>query len=71
MVPPDPKPSVIPDPIGFDGDDTIWHNERSCGKGRRRVHDPLARIGVDASAERLDGTADAIEVGNLEYYRLA
>ena len=35
------------DLIAFDGDDTLWHNERSYRDGRERFRRLLAGAGVD------------------------
>ena len=41
------------DLIAFDGDDTLWHNERSYQRGRARFRNLLAKAGVVLSAEEL------------------
>jgi putative hydrolase of the HAD superfamily len=52
------------DLIAFDGDDTLWHNERLYTAGRERFRELLTRYGAEAGDERLD----EIEIGNLPYY---
>ena len=56
------------DLIAFDGDDTLWHNERSYREGRERFGRLLARAGVVLSAEEIEERVNRTEVGNLPYY---
>ena len=42
------------DLIAFDGDDTLWHNERSYRDGRARFRQMLAAAGVVLSEEEID-----------------
>ena len=56
------------DLIAFDGDDTLWHNERSYRDGRERFRRLLARAGVVLSAEEIEERVNRTEVGNLPYY---
>jgi putative hydrolase of the HAD superfamily len=56
------------DLIAFDGDDTLWHNERSFQHGRERFGRLLADAGVSISDRELDAAVNRVEVGNLEYY---
>ena len=56
------------DLIAFDGDDTLWHNERSYRMGRERFHRMLASAGVGLSAEDIDAHLNRIETYNLRYY---
>ncbi|MEW5982902.1 MAG: HAD family hydrolase [Acidobacteriota bacterium] len=56
------------DLIAFDGDDTLWHNERSYRMGRRRFHDLLRRLDVRECEEDIDARVNEIELGNLRYY---
>ncbi len=56
------------DLIGFDGDDTLWHNERVYRMGRERFRDILARSGVQASEEAVDERVNQTELANLRYY---
>jgi putative hydrolase of the HAD superfamily len=57
-----------PDLIAFDGDDTLWHNERSYREGRERFRRLLARAGVALSPEEVEHRVNLIEVANLPYY---
>ncbi len=56
------------DLIAFDGDDTLWHNERSYRMGRARFHRMLASAGVELGAEDIDAHLNRIETHNLRYY---
>ena len=56
------------DLIAFDGDDTLWHNERSYREGRARFRRLLADAGVVLSAEDLEACVNRTELANLEYY---
>jgi putative hydrolase of the HAD superfamily len=56
------------DLIAFDGDDTLWHNERSFRQGRDRFCRMLAAAGVVASAEEIDAHVNRTEVANIDYY---
>jgi putative hydrolase of the HAD superfamily len=56
------------DLIGFDGDDTLWHNERSYRMGRERFHAMLAAAGVELSEEDIDDRVNRIELQNLGHY---
>lgn len=56
------------DLIAFDGDDTLWHNERSYRAGRDRFHKLLAASGVVLSAEDIDACIDRTELQNLGHY---
>jgi putative hydrolase of the HAD superfamily len=56
------------DLIAFDGDDTLWHNERSFQKARERFRGLLADAGVILTDSELDTVVNRIEVRNLEYY---
>ena len=57
-----------PDLIAFDGDDTLWHNERSYREGRERFRRLLARAGVALSSEEVERRVNLTEVANLSYY---
>src|SRR2546425_7579597 len=48
------------DLIAFDGDDTLWHNERSYREGRERFRQLLARARVALSEEEMDRQFPAI-----------
>src|SRR6185369_8171446 len=56
------------DLIAFDGDDTLWHNERSYRDGRERFRRLLASCGVELSAEEIEARVNQTELANLEYY---
>jgi len=56
------------DLIAFDGDDTLWHNERSYRDGRERFRQVLAGAGVVLSVEEIDECVNRTELANLEYY---
>src|SRR4029077_11744203 len=56
------------DLIAFDGDDTLWHNERSYRDGRERFRRLLARAGVALSADEVEARVNQTELANLEYY---
>ena len=57
-----------PDLIAFDGDDTLWLNERSYREGRERFRRLLARAGVALSPEEVERRVNLTEVANLPYY---
>jgi putative hydrolase of the HAD superfamily len=54
--------------VAFDGDDTLWHNERSFQEGRRRFHRLLATAGVAIDDHQLDTFVNGVELRNIEYY---
>ena len=55
------------DLIAFDGDDTLWHNERSFRSGRERFFRLLADAGVALDADEIDAHVNRIEQeGQLE-----
>jgi putative hydrolase of the HAD superfamily len=56
------------DLIAFDGDDTLWHNERSFLDGRQRFHRMLANAGVHITETELDEHVNRVEVANLDYF---
>ncbi len=56
------------DLIAFDGDDTLWHNERSYRSGRERFRDMLSAAGVVLSEEEIEERVNAIELHNIRYY---
>ena len=56
------------DVIAFDGDDTLWHNEREYRMARDRFRDLLARSGVRATEEEIDERVNQTELRNLRYY---
>ena len=54
--------------IAFDGDDTLWHNERSYRRGRERFRGLLARAGAALTEEEIEAHVNRTELRNLEYY---
>jgi putative hydrolase of the HAD superfamily len=56
------------DLIAFDGDDTLWHNERSYRDGRERFRRVLAVSGVNLTEDEIEARVNATELRNLEYY---
>lgn len=63
-----PMPGPVFDLIAFDGDDTLWHNERSYREGRRRFRELLTTAGVELSDEEIDRKVNETEVANIDYY---
>lgn len=56
------------DLIAFDGDDTLWHNERSYREARERFSRLLAASGVELSDEEIEERVSATELANIEYF---
>jgi putative hydrolase of the HAD superfamily len=56
------------DLIAFDGDDTLWHNERSYREARDRFWELLTAAGVEQPREEVDACLDRVELGNLRYF---
>lgn len=56
------------DLIAFDGDDTLWHNERSFVAARQRFGALLTNAGVVMTDEELDVHVNRTEIANLRYY---
>lgn len=56
------------DLIAFDGDDTLWHNERSYRDARERFQRMLAAAGVDLTEEEVEARVNRTELANIEYY---
>src|SRR5258705_8539511 len=56
------------DLIAFDGDDTLWHNERSYRDARERFRRLLARAGFELSAQQIEDRVNLTEVANLPYF---
>ena len=54
--------------IGFDADDTLWHNERSYRDARTRFFRLLAEHGVQLDATEIDAHVNRIEIANIQYY---
>src|SRR5437773_12397744 len=59
------------DLIAFDGDDTLWHNERSYREGRERFRRLLAGAGVVLGEDQIEACVNRTELGNLDYYAYA
>ncbi len=56
------------DLIAFDGDDTLWHNERSYRTGRDRFRRVLAAAGVTLTDDEIEERVNRTELSNLDYY---
>jgi putative hydrolase of the HAD superfamily len=56
------------DLIAFDGDDTLWHNERSYRNGRERFRQVLASAGVVQGEDEIEERVNATEIRNIRYY---
>jgi putative hydrolase of the HAD superfamily len=56
------------DLIAFDGDDTLWHNERSYRHARERFRRLLASAGVDLSDDEIEERINRTEIENIDYY---
>lgn len=56
------------DLIAFDGDDTLWHNERSYREARERFRRLLAAAGVDLGDEEIDARVNETETANIRFY---
>src|SRR6478672_5997094 len=56
------------DLIAFDGDDTLWHNERSFRHGRDRFRAILADAGFPAADDTIESAVNQIEVENLPFF---
>jgi putative hydrolase of the HAD superfamily len=56
------------DLIAFDGDDTLWHNERSYRDARERFRRLLAAAGVDLTEEAIEERINETEVANIRFY---
>jgi putative hydrolase of the HAD superfamily len=56
------------DLIAFDGDDTLWHNERSYREARERFRRLLARAGVVLNQQQIEECVNRTELANLAYY---
>ena len=54
--------------IAFDGDDTLWHNERSYRGGRDRFRQILASAGIDLTENEIDSRVNETEVANIQYF---
>jgi putative hydrolase of the HAD superfamily len=56
------------DLIAFDGDDTLWHNERSYREGRQRFRRLLAGAGVVLTEEEIESRVNQTELANIDVY---
>lgn len=56
------------DLIAFDGDDTLWHNERSYRDGRERFRRLLAAAGVVMTEEEIEARVNETEIANIKFY---
>jgi putative hydrolase of the HAD superfamily len=56
------------DLIAFDGDDTLWHNERSYRDARERFRRLLAAAGVDLTDDEIEDRVSETEVANIDFY---
>src|SRR5207253_7805344 len=56
------------DLIGFDADDTLWHNERSYRDGRERFGRLLNAAGVRLDPDELEERINRTELENLPFY---
>jgi putative hydrolase of the HAD superfamily len=61
-------PQSALDLIGFDADDTLWHNERSYRDARTRFCRLLADAGVELDPAAIDTHVNGVEVANIRYY---
>lgn len=56
------------DLIAFDGDDTLWDNERSYREGRRRFQRLLVDAGVGLDDRQIDEAVGRTEIANLSLF---
>lgn len=56
------------DLIGFDGDDTLWHNERLYQMGRQKFREVMVRYGLHESEAEIDARVHDTEMRNLPHY---
>jgi putative hydrolase of the HAD superfamily len=56
------------DLIAFDGDDTLWHNERSYRQGREQFRRLLTGAGVVLTEEEIEARVNQTEQANIEVY---
>ena len=56
------------DVIAFDGDDTLWHNERSYRDAREHFRLLLNRVGIDLDLDQVESTVTRTEVANIRYF---
>jgi putative hydrolase of the HAD superfamily len=56
------------DLIAFDGDDTLWHNERSYREARERFRRLLAGAGVELTDDDIETRVNETELANIPFY---
>jgi putative hydrolase of the HAD superfamily len=56
------------DLIAFDGDDTLWHNERSYRDGRERFRRLLTKTGIVLDIDEIEAAVHRTELVNLDYF---
>src|SRR5438874_1003583 len=56
------------DLIAFDGDDTLWHNERSYRHARARFRQLLSSAGMELSDDEIEERVNRTEVENIDFY---
>lgn len=56
------------DLVAFDGDDTLWHNERSYRDARDRFRELLAGAGVSIDGDALEACITRTEIANLPFF---
>jgi putative hydrolase of the HAD superfamily len=54
--------------IAFDGDDTLWHNERGYRESRDAFQTILADAGIILDDEALEAAINDVEMRNLAFY---
>ena len=60
--------SSVFDLIAFDGDDTLWHNERSYRDAREHFRSLLNRVGIELDVDQVEATVTRTEVANIRYF---
>ena len=56
------------DLIAFDGDDTLWHNERSYRDAREHFRSLMEKVGVELDIDEVEATVTRTEVANIRYF---
>jgi putative hydrolase of the HAD superfamily len=56
------------DLIGFDGDDTLWHNERHYVEARERFRETVERCGVSLSEQEITDAVNRTEARNIPFF---
>ena len=54
--------------IAFDGDDTLWHNERSFRAGRIDFNACSTMPACGSSEDEIDAVVNRVEIANIDYY---